>query len=324
MNKTIKIRSIFDIDKFRLINDDSPLTNSEKETLLLPRNKYHEKAYDQFDTDFMMYAMKVPESPAKSIVNKVFNNKLVFLGTDTKKDGSLGGPMIGGTDSLGGIVLDASDLDISLKQGESSNIDLCFYSTYFNYIRSVVLIKRKEIRQNKDLNNLVIAYLKNIIKKSIAVPTLDPKQEIIYEALVRQFYYQFMLFFDFGHAFDVYTLKEIPEPFKDEIEELFRTSEMNRYQQFRDIFKALFDLKVVGESPNKMLGTALSKLGMSQFLYMTTVVDYLIASSILSNYPAFTLTKSLYVNRTIQEQIEKNIISYGSTIKYNQDLVKGL
>jgi hypothetical protein len=324
MTKTIKLRNLFDIDKFRLIPDDSPLTKSEKETLILPRNNIHEKAYSQFDVDMSLYMMKMQDSPAKTVVSSMFNRKLIFIGTDNSRNGVLGGPIISSDERLAAVVIDSSDLDISMTTGETSNIDLCFYSTYFNYIRSVVLIKRKEIRQNKDLNNLIIGYLKNIIKKSIAVPTLDPKQEIIYEALVRQFYYQFMLFFDFGHAFDVYTLKEIPEPFKDEIEELFRTSEMNRYQQFRDIFKALFDLKVVGESPNRMLGSALSKLGMSQFLYMTTVVDYLIASSILSNYPAFTLTKSLYVNRNIQEQIEKIIVGYGSTIKYNQDLVKGL
>jgi hypothetical protein len=323
MRQTIKMRNIFDIDKLRLVPDDNPLTKSEKELLLMPRNEAHQKAYEKFDTDFMIYLMKVPQSPAKSAVDRMFNSKLIFLGTDAKRDGAIGGPLISSGEKFGGVAIDAADLDISLSDGETSNIDLCFYAAYFNYIRGIVLIKRKEIKQNVELNNLIVSYLKNLLKKAISIPTLNPKQEIIYEAVVRQFYYQFMLFYDFGFAME-FTMKEVPKNVHDEINELFRTSEMNRYQQFRDIFKALFDLKVVADPPNKMLGGALTKLGMSQFLYVTAVIDYLIAASIVSNYPAASFVKALQVNRGAQEQIEKIITNYGSGIKFNLEMVKGL
>ncbi len=323
MKQTIKIRSIFDIEKLRLVVDDNPLTKAEKELLLMPRNEMHKKAYEQFDTDFMLYLMKVPDSPAKQVVNRMFSNKVIFIGTDAKRNGAIGGPLISSGEKFGGVAIDASDLEISMTSGETQNIDLCVYAAYFNYIRGVVLIKRTDIKQNTELNNLLVGYLKNLIKKSINIPTLDPKREIIYEAVVRQFYYQFMLFYDFGFAME-YTLKEVPVEFKDEINEIFRTADLSRYQQFRDMFKALYDLKVVLETPNKMLGTSLAKLGMSQFLYVTAVVDYLIASAIVSNYPAATFTKGLNVNRSIQEKIEKILVGYGSGIKYDLDVVKGL
>jgi hypothetical protein len=323
MKQTIKIRNIFDIDKLRLVPDDNPLTKSEKETLILPRNEKNKIQYEKFDTDFMLYLMKVPQSAAKKSVDRMFNNKLVFLGTDTKRDGSIGGPLVSEGEKLGGVVLDAADLEINLSEGETSNIDLAFYAAYFNYIRGVVLIKRREVKQNKELSNLIVSYLKNLLKKAISISTLNPKQEIIYEALVRQFYYQHMLYYDFGFAME-FTIKEVPSELQDEVNELFRTSEMNRYQQFRDIFKALFDLKIVAEPPNKMLGTALTKLGMSQFLYATAVADYLIAAAIVSNYPAATFVKALSVNRNAQEQIEKIIIGYGNSLKYDSELVRGL
>jgi len=323
MNHTIKIRNIFDIEKLRLVPDDNPLTKSEKELLLLPRNTENQKTYDKFDTDFMLYLMKVPSSSAKNVVDRMFNNKIIFLGTDTKRDGALGGPLVGEGDLFGGVAIDAADLDINLSEGETSNIDLCFYASYFNYIRGIVLIKRREIRQNTELSNLLILYQKNIIKRAINVPTLDPKQEILFEAVVRQFYYQFMLFYDSGFALEL-TLKEVQKELRDEINEVFRLTDLNRYQHFRDIFKALFDFKIVLESPNKMLGTALTKLGMSQLLYITAVFDYLIASLIVSNYPAATFVKALYINKNIQEQVERIIYEYGSGVKFNYELVKGL
>ena len=324
MKEKIKLKNIFDIEKFRLIADDSLLTKTEKEMILFPRNKINEAKYEKFDTDLMIYLMKVQNSEAKKFVEKMFNDKLIFLGTDTKQNGTFGGPLITGETKLAGVCLDASDLDISLSSGETSNIDLCFYSAYFNFIRATVLIKRKELKQDTEFNDVIISYLKNVIKKSIGMDTLNPKQEIMYEALVRQFYYQFMLFYsDFNFAME-FTMKAVADEFKSEIEEIFRTNEMNKYTHFRDIFKALYDLKLVMENPNKMLMTSLNKLGISQFLYVTTVIDYLIASIILANYPGSTFTKNLFVSRKIQEEVEKTLTGHGLRIKFSYDGTKGL
>ncbi|MBC8427441.1 MAG: hypothetical protein H8D97_00975 [Proteobacteria bacterium] len=324
MKEQIKLKNIFDIEKFRLIADDSLLTKTEKEMILYPRNSKNVEKYEKFDTDFMIYLMKVPNSPGKKFVDRLFNNKLIFFGTDSKQNGTFGGPLIVGDDKLAGICLDGTDLDIALMSGETSNIDLCFYASYFNYIRGTVLIKRKELKQDTEFNNLVVSYLKNIIKKAINIPTLGPKQEIIYEALVRQFYYQFMLFYeDFNFAME-FTMKEVLPEFKDEVQEVFRTNEMNKYGQFRDIFKALYDLKLVMDSPNKMMMNSLNKFGISQFLYITTVIDYLIASIILANYPGATFTKNLFVSRKNQEQVEAVIAKFGSTIRFSYDGTKGL
>jgi hypothetical protein len=325
MKERIKVTSIFDINHFRYIPDDSPLTKTEKELLLLPRNKINEKKYEKFDTDFMLYLMKTPNSPVKTVVDRLFNNQMVFIGSDSKQNGTLGSFMLNSSEKMVGIGLDATDLDIDLLTGETSNIDQCVYATYFNFIRGVVLINRREIKANKELNELIVSYMINIIKKSINMPSaLNPKQTIIYEAVVRQFYYQFMLFYDFDHAFDMFTLKEILPELQDEIEELFRTSEMNRYTQFRDIYKALYDLKVMPEPPNKMLMTGLSKLGMSQFLYVNQIIDYLIASIVLANYPAAGFSNNLFVNRKVQEQIEQIMFKYGSNVKYSPAGFKGV
>ncbi|MEO5350434.1 MAG: hypothetical protein H7836_12410 [Magnetococcus sp. YQC-3] len=325
MPKQITVRNIFDVDKFRLSVDDNPLTKHEKEMIILTRNIQQEKVYNNFDNDFNIYLSKLPDSAAKKTIEKLSVNKLIFLGTNSKKDGCLGSPLLSSSnDAIGGVVLDAADFDIELSTGNTSNIDQCVYAAYFNYIRGVVLLKRKEVKQNIELHNLMIEYLKNIIKKSISAPTLNEKQELVFEALVRLFYYEYFLFYDFGMAMDLFVMKAVPKEYQKEIEKTLRTLETSRYGRFRDIFKALYDLKIVIDNPNNMLSACLTKLGLSQFLYVTTNIDFVIASAILSLYPGADFVDNLLINRKLQESIEDIIVKYSNTTGLNLDLVSKL
>jgi hypothetical protein len=322
MPQTIKIKSVFDIEKFRAFHDDmNPLTKHERELLILTRAGEQLKVYERFDNDFNLFLSKLQNSPAKKAAEKLYNNKVIYLGTNTKQDGCLGSPLIGGDGILGGVILDSADFDISLSNGDTSNIDLCIYGTYFNYIRGIVLSNRKEIKKDIELHELLITYLKNLIKKNSGIPQLNEKQDLLYDLVVRVFFYQFFLYYDFDMAFDLYIKKKIPEQFKSEFNILLRNIDKSKYVQFRDIFKILFDLKITSDNPNTLLSSTLQKLGISQFLYISSVIDYLIAATILSLYPGSTFTKNLFINRVTQEAIESKITHYSNSIRFDFDMV---
>lgn len=117
--------------------------------------------YDKFFEQIGTYLEKIPSSDAKSAVKKLYDRRLVFLGRDVTvpgKNGIIGSFVINKT-KFAGVVLDTVELEIDFETGDTSNIDYCLYTSYFEFIRAVVTIHSNVVKHDRKLHELCIKYL---------------------------------------------------------------------------------------------------------------------------------------------------------------------
>lgn len=326
MSKTLfqNISKIFPARKMTTSSDTSQLVfKLEKNIMILGRK--HPQAqitYNRFYEDLLLYCSKMSSSTAKYHIETIVNRNLVFIGNveSTSKSGVIG-TFVENKNKLAGIILESSELSIDVDTGITSNIDQCFFAAYFQLIRSAVVLEEKSILKDSDLHKLVCKYLNLLCLKFIGSNVnLNDKQKQFLEILTSYFYFRFMLNKHHEQAKELSTAP-FDKDIKSEVQ--FLMARLSKYEHMKDIFKAFIDFNITNESPNLLIMKALSKFKSFTFYSFTTSLDYLIALSIVSKYPADFCSSGI-VNNSLQDQIEKKLETHLKTISYDVNCLSHL
>ena len=212
-------------------------------------------------------------------------------------------------------------MGINTLTGETSNIDQCFFASYFQFIRSAVIINKKEIIKDSELHKMISKYLSLLCLKFIGNNvSLNDKQKLYLDIVCSYFYYRFMLVKHHDQAKEI-CLTDYDKNTKSEIEHLMLR--LSKYTNMKDIFKGLIDFNIIVESPNLLVMKALNKFKSFGFYSFTSTLDYLISYVIVSKYPVDFCSNGL-VNQSLQDQVEKNMGKYFKEVTFDVNCLSHL
>jgi len=314
--ESIAITRLF--DTIGLTNDNNSLNLIEKKTAVLKPDVYKD-TYSTFNSEFLTYLSKVSNSTLKKYVKDIFDRDLIYLSIDTNSKNMIYGSVGILNNKLGGIFLDVKDLEIDIESGESARIDDVIHMTYFQFIRGTVIINYSKIKNDDELNKLIISYLTLLFIRTLKLPT-DEKTKALIIALVTNFYYKFML--NDNRAEDK-MLMNVADAQKEYVESQINTRShiLSKYKKFRDIVSVFIDFNITNDSPNKMMMTLIQKLRINNLLYLTTSLDYLIATMIVSTYPIDILAPTNIVT-VVQTKFETAFNKYMKSLSFDAKTAK--
>jgi len=279
--------------------------------------------YSTFYGNLSTYLMKVSNSPAKNAVKKLIDRKLIYVGRNINasgKNGIIGRTVRFSNDRLAGIVVDIVELDIDPETGETLHIDQVFYASYYQFIRSAVLIHMKKVKDDLKLHSYLIKYLYYLTLKIIGSNTsLTNKQKLNLELLVSYFFYRHQL--NFNH---IQSKENAINSLSPENKKLLDNSidillnRLEKYEFMKDIFKGLVDFNIINETPATLIMKSLMQFKLTGFYSITTTVDYLIAACITSMYPVSFLHNTL-VSRDLQVKVEEIITPLINSVKFDTE-----
>ncbi|MDD4081878.1 MAG: hypothetical protein PHD05_00690 [Sphaerochaetaceae bacterium] len=318
------INKIFQPKFFSDSSINVTLRGDEQKIFIIPRTEKNAEIYENFSKDFSDYLMKLPNGIVKDCCRKLLNNNLIFLGiAKTKPDNVVVRLLITNEDKFAGITLDSQQLGIDPITGITDSIDECIYASYFGFIRSVILINKNSIRQNKDIHKLLTTYLYLLFIKAFGADKIySEKQRILLHLLTIYIYYRHYLKEKHDYVLSIiqnrYT--KIIDP--EYIEEFLPTLEkMKSYNDIRDFSKMVVDCKIVNESPNFLTINLLKMLKPMGFYCLIGPLDYFITFVILAKYPITFIGNKIPNNEKLQNSIEGIIEKYIDNIKFDFSVV---
>lgn len=305
--------------------DVNTILRSDEQKILTLRRSEHSDIYDTFQQDINSYLTKMPDNVVKQNVRNLLNKNLIYLGVaKIKPDNVIVRSLITTSDKFAGIVLDSQQLGVDPTTGSADAIDECIYASYFGLVRSVVLINKSEIRQNKDLHKLMSTYLYLLFLKVIGSDKLySEKQKAMVHALSVYIYYKHYL--KERHAYILTILQRDYESFigKEFIEEFLPVLEkMKDYTSLKEFPKMLIDAKVITESPNIMIMSLLKMLKPMGFYCLVGPLDYFISLVVITKYPVEFIGTKAPTNDKIQNAVEEIMSKYIDKIKYDLTAVE--
>lgn len=310
---TLKDEISFDIKKK---DADQPLFRLANKIVIAKNKGNLVKTYNKFYSNLEIYLNKLPDSFAVDAVRILLEKKLIFFGFVTDRKIGLIGRAFIANHKLAGIALDSSFLNIDYETGDVENIDNVLYAIYFLFIRSVVVIHESQIKKDTTLHELCIKYLKILMLSYIKNINLRSENKIVFNALIRFFFYRNYLHYDSYLALDKVIKADPKVAFLEENAELFK-----RYSKFSDFYKSLIDFGIVRDSFNKLMMTSIRHFGMFSFLSITTSLDYLLAViSVSTFFPTFL--KNTSVDTATQNKVERIIHNYSQSLKYDTKVIK--
>lgn len=304
---------------------NAALSKDELKIFIIDKDKEGQPIYDVFNDDFSKYLGKMPDNIVKDSCRNLLNKNLIFLGiAKSKPDMVVVRPLITKTDKLAGIILDSQQLGVDPTAGSTNSIDECIYAVYFGLIRSVVLINKSEIRQNKDLHKLLSTYLYLLFLKAIGSDKLySEKQKSLVHMLSIYIYYKHYL--NERHGYILSILQRDYENFigKENLKEFLPVLEkMQSYTSLKDFSKMLIDAKVINESPNVLIMSLLRMLKPMGFYALVGSLDYFIPLVIITKYPIEFIGNKAPTNDKIQNAVEEIMSKYIDKIKYDLTAVE--
>jgi hypothetical protein len=315
MKKPKDLGSIFDVDTGSDLASN-PLTKSEHKIFAFAREPSNNILYNRLDADLTLYSSKLGSSPVRDTINTLINRDLIFLGVGQVQAAGNIARLAISNNKLAGVILEAGQLEINTQSGETTRIDDAVYAAYYTTIRAAAVINRDKLKNNTTLNNAIIEYLKFLFIKTLRLPQLNSKQLNILSALIGCFYYKFYYNIKDSEALAL-SMKRITSDIKDDIENMIIDASTDKYKDFRDIFKAMVDLRVTFDPPNKLLSDIISNLKLSGFLRITSHrLDHLIATITTSQYQTGFL-QNLNVNAKNQTIVEKEMLSYVKQMSFD-------
>ena len=296
------------------------LTTEPTDTTTYRKDDINKKEiYKKFNEDYLLYLSKLPNNNVKKYVNEVFSRDLVYFGHNqlTKNVGLNFAKVVADHDKLYKISLDTKEFGIDLKTGECKNIDDCIYATYFAFIRFAIVANRTNIKKDDKLQKLLAQYLYQIFMSVIDTSKVDTGKQKFYIKMLS--YYVF--YKHFIRETSAATIKILNGIFKDEkdlIDEfkpLFKN--IDKYTSVKDFAKILLDTNVLQIDPNVFSINLLRKYKQHAFYCIYGSLDMFTAFSIITKYPFELFENIPTINNTLQENIEKEIVSYMRKVKYN-------
>lgn len=282
--------------------------------------------YKTFYDNLSTYLMKISSSPAKLAVKKLIDRNIIFIGRNISsggKNGIIGRTVRTSNNKLAGVVVDIIEADIDPTTGETIHIDQVFYIIYYQFIRSAVLINFNKVKDDKRIHSYLIKYLNYIIIRIIGTNvSLTNKQKLNLEILASYFFYRFLL--NLNHiqsrdsSIDNITDKSLLD---DSINILI--NRLEKYEFMKDIFKGLIDFGIVSENPSSLIMKSLMYFKLTGFHGITTTLDYLIATCILSMYPVSFLHNTL-ISKDLQVKVEDLITPLINSVKFDTVILSKL
>jgi len=318
------INKIFQPKFFSDSSINVTLRGDEQKIFIIPRTEKNAEIYENFSKDFSDYLMKLPNGIVKDCCRKLLNNNLIFLGiAKTKPDNVVVRLLITNEDKFAGITLDSQQLGIDPITGITDSIDECIYASYFGFIRSVILINKNSIRQNKDIHKLLTTYLYLLFIKAFGADKIySEKQRILLHLLTIYIYYRHYLKEKHDYVLSIIQNRYTKIIDREYIEEFLPTLEkMKSYNDIRDFSKMVVDCKIVNESPNFLTINLLKMLKPMGFYCLIGPLDYFITFVILAKYPITFIGNKIPNNEKLQNSIEGIIEKYIDNIKYDFSVV---
>jgi len=316
--------NIFKPEAINPKDNELPIFVGERRLAIsLPRDPDAKEAYDHFYQSIGTFIEKVPNAPARNAVSKLYERRIIFLGRDVTipaKTGIIGSYLINKT-KFAGVILDTVELEIDAESGETSNIDSCFYASYFEFLRAASAIHSARIKEDRRFHEYLIKYLFYIYLRLIGVNVnLNTKQKDLLNILCSYFFYRFLVGIQHQLAKET-VYKTIPKDFQKEVDSL--VSRLEKYTGMRDIFKGLVDFRLTSESPPALMIKALSRFKPTVFYALTSSLDYLISVAVVSKYPMGIL-RNVAVSNELQSSIEEFMIPLINQVKFDTTAVKSL
>jgi len=318
------INKIFQPKFFSDSSINVTLRGDEQKIFIIPRTEKNAEIYENFSKDFSDYLMKLPNGIVKDCCRKLLNNNLIFLGiAKTKPDNVVVRLLITNEDKFAGITLDSQQLGIDPITGITDSIDECIYASYFGFIRSVILINKNSIRQNKDIHKLLTTYLYLLFIKAFGADKIySEKQRILLHLLTIYIYYRHYLKEKHDYVLSIIQNRYTKIIDREYIEEFLPTLEkMKSYNDIRDFSKMVVDCKIVNESPNFLTINLLKMLKPMGFYCLIGPLDYFITFVILAKYPITFIGNKIPNNEKLQNSIEGIIEKYIDNIKFDFSVV---
>lgn len=302
---------------------DLPIFVGERRMLIQSPKDSGKEVYDVLYDQFGTYMSKIPNSPAKNSVKKLYDRHLIFFGRDVTvpgKNGIVGSFIINKT-KFAGVVLDSVELDINYETGETSNIDVCFYTSYFEFIRAVVTVYSNTIKQDLRLHSNLIKYLYFICLRIMgANVNFSNKHKEFLEVLCSYFFYRFLIGMQHGLAKET-VYKTISKELQIEVD-IFMPR-LEKYTLMKDLFKGMIDFNLTQDPPAMLMMRALTKFKPTVFYSIVSSLDYLVAIAIVSKYPV-SLFYSALISNNLQNVIEDTITPLINRISFDTVSVASL
>ena len=294
--------------------DINKVYNQKGDMIVYTKNEFN---YKEFYELFGLYLSKMPNNLMTKQVNNLYNRKGIFSGMRLVKSNIYPySRLIIKDKKLNGVVLDTQQLNIKLD-GETDNIDNCVYSTYFSMIRAAIICNEDDILGDYDFHALVISYFYYIILKTFGQINVLTKQQLDGILLVCGYLYlRYHLSMNHSSAKNR-VFKIFDKIDKDTLKMYSPKFEMlSKHKHIKDIGKALIDLEIISEDPNKILIKLIQLFGKTHFYNLTGPLSYVVGSIILSNYPSNLFEKNVIINNKLQSKIEKETLEYLGKTKY--------
>ena len=296
-----------------LITDETDITSYKK------TGNVGKEIYKKFNEDYLLYLSKLPNNNVKKYVSEVFNRDLIYFGQNqlVKNVGLNFAKVVIDDNKLRKINLDTKEFGIDLRTGECKNIDDCIYATYFAFIRFAVVANRTNIKKDDKLQKLLAQYLYQIFMSVIDTSKVDTSKQKFYIKMV-SYYIFYKHFIRETSAATIKILKKIFKDDKDLLDEfkpMFK--DIEKYKSVKDFAKILLDTHVFPVDPNVFSINLLRKYKQYAFYCIYGSLDMFIAFSIITKYPFELFENIPTINTTLQESIEKEMISYMRKVKYN-------
>jgi len=295
------------------------LAQLEKKVAVILRTSSNKLIYDTFDNNLQTYLLKIPNSNCKKIVSNLLTDKRIYIVSNISKskNGVYGVVLLSSADKVGGVGLEATNLNIDIKTGETPDIDNCVYCAYQQYIRAGVYTQYNSLKADWELHKLVLQYLQLVYMRAIGGSTsFNDKRKNLLKLVLYYFYIRFGLNKDhplaIERAYQQTDLEDLYKEFKQQFD-LFK-----RYTSFNDIFKAIKDLGIVGTtSVSTMMLDTVKKYTIGGYYAITSTLDMFISTAVATLYPLRYLT-NLQVNANLQKKIENKALAYCKKIKFDK------
>lgn len=309
------------VNKTGLVSKDNtdPLVKLEKQVVIYYRKGSNTLLYENFDREFKTYLLKLPNSNCKKVVTRLINDKYVYIvsNINNSKNGVFGIVIVTPSNKIGGVGVESNNMNIDIRTGETPDIDNCIFDSYQQHIRAGVYSQHKAIKNDWDLHRLVLKYLYYVYLKIIGSRNIfSDKQKDLLRLALYYFYIRFALFKDHNlaleKAYKLTKLEDLYKEFKTEFD-LFK-----KYDNFADIFKAVKDLKIVGNSTvSSLILNAIKLYTIGGYYAISSTLDMFVSTAVVSLYPVRYIT-NLQVNPQLQKEIENKMLSYCKKIKWEK------
>ena len=109
-------------------------------------------------------------------------------------------------------------MGVDTDTGLTSNIDSCYYASYFEFIRAAVITHEKEIIKDEKVHKFACQYLMLLLMRLVGSGVnLTDKQKLFLNSIIVYFYYRFMLMENHHKAREM-VLKDLNPDMKKEVD----------------------------------------------------------------------------------------------------------